>query len=641
MVVARISLFLILLVEIFALFNRGGGPLLSHLFLTGIVFLIIAACVIFPQKMKFQFGLMEAGYAFFLLFFVCSLIFSLTPSYGLSEFLLFTNAFILLFILSSVEISRRDLSLFSIFLVSIAVIDVLIGFFIYTRTPFPRLVGTFIDLKEPYASFGNDFADFILIILPVALAFFFRPHARRTTTILSGFACAILLAGFLLSFSRGAWIAGFALLVLAGAWRFVQRRRVEKQISAKNFALRAAVLVFAVVILVNALQFSRGQRFQTDSVLDKALFRADEGSASAGDRLQFWKGSIDLIKDRPVLGGGILSFKYLFPKYQQSFGIAENHPHNIFLKIGVENGIFAVIFFVIFLVAVGFILLRFIWKNPDNAVFPFILGALGALGHNLIDFNLIAANFILFIVFISLPLSFAKTSAPQASPQKILFLHPLLIISFALLGLSLHEGFYNVYFNRGRAALAQNKLDSAIFLLEKADNLFFKRDLANYLSVAYRKQYSATKNLQWRRKELDLLMDIARQTVDANLIARLGELYMEDKAYSKAQEFFEKAVRMDPENHFSYYYKAFDAGRSQKKQIDAEMKNKALGLLSEYVGILRKNSHFTTLTDNPYYASKLYEFFNMQEEKAQIDKIWFEEMLKFAIRYGNIPKPLL
>ena len=47
--------------------------------------------------------------------------------------------------------------------------------------------------------------------------------------------------------------------------------------------------------------------------------RADEGGASASERAEFWEGAASLIKDRPLLGGGVGSFKYLFPKYQRTF----------------------------------------------------------------------------------------------------------------------------------------------------------------------------------------------------------------------------------------------------------------------------------------------------------------------------------
>ncbi|MEK7524180.1 MAG: O-antigen ligase family protein [Patescibacteria group bacterium] len=626
---------LILAVEAFALANRGGGPLLAHLFLTGMTFGSLLLCFILRVPFRFRFGLTEVSYIIFLALFGVSIITGLTPDFGLNELLLFANGGLLLFLFSGLEFTRRQLHWFSVGLISLALADTLIGFFIYTQTPFPRFAGTFIDLAAPYTSFGNDFANFLLLILPISAWQFFKRHERRTTTLLSGLTFAILLSGFLLSFSRGVWLSAFTVLLLVVIWAVIKKN--SKDFLWKIFAMRLLGVLLVTVLLVSSLQSLRAQEFQTNSFFKKVTMSADEGSASASERIQFWKGAVKIMGDHPFLGAGVLSFKYLYPRYQERFGVNWDHPHNLFLKIGVENGTPSAVVFVLFLIGAAIVLLGFFWRNPWHPVLFFVLGSLGAFGHNLVDYNFIVANFTLFMVFIGFGLSFARQE--KSSKISWLPLSILTIISFCFLMLGFHEAFYNIPFKRGRAELANKEYQRAAELLEKSQKLFFDRDLATYLSRAYLAQYEKTKDPLWRNKGRDMLLVQAPKSVDAELSSRLGDIYLEDKAYLQAEEQYEKALELDPQNNFKYYFDVLSLQQLLRKPLDAALREKILALLAEYKTALRENRHVTIITKNPLYASKLYEFLKMPKEQKEIDAIWFEELLKFAALYGPIPTP--
>lgn len=631
-----ILLGLVVATEIFALYNRGGGPLLSHLVLTGAAFLCIAVCVFQRKKMRFKFTLAEAFYALFAVFFAVSLFFALTPEFGLSELLLFINAGILLVIFSNLNFGEKVLNYFSWALISIATADTMIGFFIYTRAPFPRLAGTFIDLSAPYASFGNDFANFLLLILPLAFFQLLRSHERLTTRILAVLSAAILFAGFLLTFSRGAWLSLLAVIILAGILWIVKRiKRVARADVAKGAWLGAAISVALAILLVAGLQFTRGQKFQTNSFLLKATMRADEETASVGERLNFWKGAIQIIKDKPVFGGGVLSFKFLYPEYQPDFGANWDHPHNIFLKIGVENGVPAAVFFALFLIFSAAAVL-----SAGHIGIFFIAGAVGAFGHNLVDYNFIVANFTLAIIFIAIGLSFAKK--PKRPVGAKIPLGILAAVSLALVFIGIHDGYYNIYFKKGREQLANKQYDAAVLNLEKSQNLFWRRDLAHYLAIAYRVQYKQTGDPQWVAKEVKLLENLASKTIDAAVLSRLGELYVGNKRFTdtpaifwKARNFFEQAFKLDPKNRLRYYYQLLSVRRAQNEPLDEKTASQTRALLAEYAEILKGNKHITILTDNPSYASQLYELLGMKAEKVKFDKIWFAEFIKFAEKYGK------
>lgn len=637
----RILFTFILAVEIFALSNRGGGPLLSYLFLTGITFLVVCSAFLFRDKLQLQFRFVHLSYTLFFLFFLLSLVISLTPGYDFAELLLFANFGILLFVFSGLKINARDLHWFALSLIALATIDTLIGYFIYTQTPFQRFAGTFIDLKEPYTSFGNDFANFLLLILPVAIWQFFRKHKRATTVLVLGIATAILFSGFILSFSRGAWVSFDIVFIIGLVWWFLHRRKTKFAVPSKNFGLRIAGVIVLTIFLVNGLQWARSQKFQTVQLFKKVTFQSDEGTASASERIQFWKGAVKLIGKQPLFGTGVLSFKYLYPKYQPTFGANWDHPHNLFLKFGVENGIFAMFFFALFLVGVAVAMLRFLRKRFWHPCIWFLFGALGAFGHNLIDVNFIVANFTLFIIFVALGLGLLTKKTGGEIQNSNLPLRPLFIISLFLLLFALHEAFYNVDFKRGRAALTAGKINEATMLLERTKNLFFERDLGNYLALVYQKKYEETKDPIWRAKEVDLLSEAMSTTVDASIPSRLGRTLLEEKSWTAAESMFEKALVFDPQNRFRYYYDLVSIQRLRGKPIDTALRKKIFVLLDQYKIALRENRHITILTDNPNFASKLYEFFELKKEQEEFNSIWFQELLKFSTTFGKIQKSLL
>lgn len=66
------------------------------------------------------------------------------------------------------------------------------------------------------------------------------------------------------------------------------------------------------------------------------------------DRLNWWKVAINIFYDRIFIGWGYSSFTHLFSAYS-SAKLSTIYPHNFFLSILVEGGIFALLFFIIFL----------------------------------------------------------------------------------------------------------------------------------------------------------------------------------------------------------------------------------------------------------------------------------------------------
>lgn len=621
----------ILLVIVSALLNRGGGPLASHLVLTVVTFVIALLAFFGREKLKqHPIDLLEKFLLGFLIFFLFSFITSLTKNFGINELLLYTNAVILIFILRRIQFTETNIEKFKTGLVFVALLESLAGMFIYIRFSYPRFGGTFIDLGAPFTSFANDFANFSILLLPICFERFF--HALRAgEKVLYGLISAIVFGTFLLSFSRGGWISFAVAMIIWGIFLVIIHRKNS------SFLKRAVILMLVTVGVISFLNFTRGQVYPVISFWGKATLSADEGGASIKERLDFWQGSLKLIAERPLLGSGILSFRYLYPKYQPDFGTNWDHPHNILLKMGVENGIIATFFFLGFLIVFAYRYIKTAYASPQkfSFTFPLMAGALGAFGHNLVDYNFIVSNFTLFAVFLGITASFLPQEnlfsrfAHFFSKSSTPIISLCLVMSFTLISLGAHEGYYSYLFKKGRTALTGGNFIQAEEYFHKSKNLIFERDLPIFTVALYQKQ----NNIEAERA---YLQQAAENTPYAAMLNRLGEIDLQIGAQEEAKKHFQKALSLDPKNRLRYYYNLFQTLPVEEKE---QQKSAVLALLEEYETILRKNAHFTTLTDNPKYAVKLYEFFGDSASASRVRKIWLNETLKYVKKYGSLPSP--
>ena len=85
----------------------------------------------------------------------------------------------------------------------------------------------------------------------------------------------------------------------------------------------------------------------------------------------YYRTSIEIFKNKPILGNGLKSFRYQCHKYQdivkhERFSNCSTHPHNFYLEILIDTGIFGLTFFVfvIFLIFFDFFK-KYKYKKTD------------------------------------------------------------------------------------------------------------------------------------------------------------------------------------------------------------------------------------------------------------------------------------
>ncbi|NOQ36763.1 MAG: O-antigen ligase family protein [Methylococcaceae bacterium] len=110
-------------------------------------------------------------------------------------------------------------------------------------------------------------------------------------------------------------------------------------------AVIVSVLLIALVFSSNILQ----QRVKK-GVEELSHYQDSPHLSSIGIRAVFAKNTVALIKEKPILGYGTSSFKSVYSPYAASLSqgwqaTSTSDPHNIYLYIGLENGIVGLLIF--------------------------------------------------------------------------------------------------------------------------------------------------------------------------------------------------------------------------------------------------------------------------------------------------------
>jgi O-antigen ligase len=135
------------------------------------------------------------------------------------------------------------------------------------------------------------------------------------------------------------------------------------------------------------------------------------GTVNAADpttgRAHFWRGTLEMIKDHPLLGVGLGAFSDAYPRYDTGGGTYRlEQAHNDYLQILSDAGLVGGLLGLVFVAALFRVAFRQV-QSRDKFRRGVALGALsgcaGVLVHSFFDFTLhTAANGLLFLVLAAL-----------------------------------------------------------------------------------------------------------------------------------------------------------------------------------------------------------------------------------------------
>ncbi len=109
----------------------------------------------------------------------------------------------------------------------------------------------------------------------------------------------------------------------------------------------AAFIGFNILFFIFFLNFSSGgQRIHEGIANSRSYLQGHtETHSSMGQRLTFWKHSIELIAEKPLLGHGTGSFASQYARVAAADDIKTSNAHNEFLMLGVQTGLLGILLF--------------------------------------------------------------------------------------------------------------------------------------------------------------------------------------------------------------------------------------------------------------------------------------------------------
>lgn len=593
---------LLFLPYFFNVFYKGGIGLLNHLVfflgigLSGITFYVALFKKIYAEReLPFyeNFFLITLVAAFSI-----SYLASATKNIGLLELGgIYAGAILIILGYHIAKEKDRLNNLFS-FLSFSSLLSIIVGFSVYFGGTFERFAGTFNNFFEPWSAFPNAFGDFLLLTLPLTfyLAERKKKNAGNIFSFLPELTFVLGVSAIFLTDSQGVHLAGIALFLLM----------LTRLVLTGNFAKKLILLTLIGLILgYGALgwktSITANYRENVEiagQVVDGKNF---EQKNSVNTRIEHFKTAASLIASAPLFGYGPGSYPYISANKLSLLNSAD-HPHNFFLKVGVENGVVTLI---TLFGLIGVILLRaflIFFQKLDPAREAVFLSIVAFLAHQMIDYNLNFASveFLFFILLGTLIIERIRKSK-RLHIKELRFINHFMLIVFGafLILFSLNDGI-----NNALMAKAQTEKDYHTYQQRNFLKRSFFEDYAMFLKSAGEPLHSVIEK------------GLALNPYNAELYALAGN--------------FQKAYDLNPHN-LNYLLGLYENASAARKEV---LKEQIKPVLEKYAFLLSVNTSFTILTENPINALSLARLINDPELASRIEQTILEEQAKFGTLYN-------
>jgi O-antigen ligase len=278
---------------------------------------------------------------------------------------------------------------------------------------------------EPFGPYVNrhHFAGYMELVLAMPLGLMFAGAVARERMLLYAFASAMMAISLVLTNSRGGLISMVCeIIFLAAVSSLARARRREGEELSGGERLRAAAarigLGFAMLLAV----FVGVLYFGGEGALSRMLGTVNSADPTTG-RAHFWSGTLQIIKDHPLLGTGLGSFGSVYTRYDTGNGTYRlEQAHNDYLQIFSDAGVVGGLLGLVFVVLLFRMALRRL-QSRDRFRRGVALGALagcvGTLVHSFFDFTLhTTANALMFLVLAALATADGRVEAEDEGPRR-------------------------------------------------------------------------------------------------------------------------------------------------------------------------------------------------------------------------------
>jgi O-antigen ligase/Tfp pilus assembly protein PilF len=483
-----------------------------------------------------------------------------------NDYLIFLAYFILYFlVINNVENKKELNSFVKFFFITSFLVSIYTILHYYGIIPYLKEFGPVV---SPIGQ-KNMTSNYLTLIFPIIFSFFLLEQIRKNK--ISYFLLlSIIYTTLMICQSRGIWISISVALILA--FYIIFKFNLLKLFQNNKKWLFLLLLTFLIITIIYSTDNPLNKSAMT--VPQRALSTFNEQDPSINTRLLIWNNTFDMIKEKPILGFGIGTFKMNYLNYQAEH-LKDNpyyakyysnarETHNEYLQIGVELGvaglgIFLLFFFIFFIMIIKY----FNQEKNDRKkliVFGLSLGIICFLIHSLFTFPLhVPALGSAFFIIVSLTIVYIKNNDPSYPDKKINRLKiinskPKIIIIAIILFISCFLIFYFVikpyiaelaYF-KGMKYIQKNDCNSALQKFEYATKYDpYNGRILHALGSTYY-------NLGIFDRAENNLRNSLNYSIDVKTYYNLGLVYLQTRFYKKAEENFKHTIYLD-----SKYTKAY------------------------------------------------------------------------------------
>ena len=399
--------------------------------------ILVIICMMFwgfkivnAKKYKLSLSSLSFPIISFIAICILSIFWSDSPMVSLKELPLFLAGPLLYFITTNNIYHKRQIEHLINTILIVGTLLGIYGILQYQGIDFPFWLKN-IGRQKVFGFFGNVnyFAEYIIIPLPIAVSLFLVSQNRiKKILFLIG---VLAMGGCLIStFTRGSYL-GFGASLILMFFLFIFSR-------GKNFIKenkKLFIVIFLAIIIILSLFIIPNPLNKPDTVISKIKSRASIAQLTKGQsikrRIAIWKFTGLMIKDHPLLGSGLGTFKYNSLKYQAKFfeqgdnralypyGIADK-THNEYLQLCAELGIIGLAIFIWLMITYFNYGMRYLKREKNVQKQGIVIGLMGAVVAVLVDgifgFPLhLPATIVLF--WLALALTFAMTKRETGAKE--------------------------------------------------------------------------------------------------------------------------------------------------------------------------------------------------------------------------------
>ena len=487
--------------------------------------------------------------------------------------------------------------------------------------------------QQVFGLFGNVnyFAEYLIVPLPIAVSLFFVSQNKLKKFLLL-IGIISMGASLVATFTRGSYI-GFGVSLIFMFFLFVYSR--GKRFIKDNKSI--FIILALMVILFTSLMVIPTPLNKSGTAIEKIKSRISISqltqSPSIKRRIATWKFTALMIKDHPLIGSGIGTYKYNTLKYQAEFfkqgenrslyphGFAEK-AHNEYLQLWAEMGIIGLIIFIWLIVNYFSFGIKILKKIKNEHKQGIIIGLMGSVLAVLVDalfgFPLhLPATIILFWVSIGLTIVMGGNKPIQNKDKKsearktiffpvkfflflgIIFLSVFLCVTIARPFIARTYWYYTnkeiknenyneaikisekalkwdpylgqIYYDIGKILKIKELYGISLEYFEKAAKYIDYPGLPQDVAIIYLKKGQLEKAAVWLKKAISYQ---SNEKTMFPLYSELGNTYLRLQNYKPAEIAFINALKINP-NFINARYGLAGAYLNQNRKNEAieEFKN--------------------------------------------------------------------